>query len=85
MKLATLALMSVFAASAAAHADDAVFDTHVHLHGGEASLRAYEADVAAAHIKLAGFAGMWFGGPNQALAGDPAAIRKADDAHIALA
>jgi len=57
----------------------------VHLREGEASLRAYEADVAAAHVKLAGFAGMWFGGPNQALAGDPAAIRANDDAHLALA
>ena len=68
-----------------AHADETVFDTHVHLREGEASLRAYEADVAAAHVRLAGFAGMWFGGPNQALAGDPAAIRANDDAHIALA
>jgi len=68
-----------------AHADETVFDTHVHLREGEASLRAYEADVAAAHVKLAGFAGMWFGGPNQALAGDPAAIRANDDAHLALA
>jgi len=68
-----------------AHADETVFDTHVHLREGEASLRAYEADVAAAHVRLAGFAGMWFGGPNQALAGDPAAIRANDDAHLALA
>ncbi|HEY6943124.1 amidohydrolase family protein [Dokdonella sp.] len=78
-------LLSLLFCACVAHADETVFDTHVHLHDAEASLRAYEADVAAANIKLAGFAGMWFGGPNQALAGDPSAIRKADDAHIALA
>lgn len=69
----------------AAHADETVFDTHVHLHEGEASLRTYEVDVAAAHIKLAGFGGMWFGGPNQALQGDPKKMRANNDAHIALA
>jgi predicted TIM-barrel fold metal-dependent hydrolase len=69
----------------AARADETVFDTHVHLHDGEASLRAYEADVAAAHIKLAGIGAMWFGGPNQALAGDPAKMRASNDAHFALA
>jgi len=84
MKLQALVCLSMFAAATAC-ADETVFDTHVHLREGETSLRAYEADVTAAHIKLAGFAGMWFGGPNQALAGDPAAIRANDDAHIALA
>lgn len=69
----------------AAQADETVFDTHVHLREGEASLRTYEADVAAAHIKLAGFGGMWFGGPNQALQGDPKKMRANNDAHIALA
>lgn len=78
-------LISLLVCARAAQADESVFDTHVHLREGETSLRAYEADVAAAHIKLAGFAGMWFGGPNQALAGDPAAIRANDDAHLALA
>lgn len=79
-----LALVAAFGAHFA-HADDAVFDSHVHLREGESSLRAYEADVAAAHIKLAGFGGMWFGGPNQALQGDPAKIRANNDAHLALA
>lgn len=78
-------LISLLVCARAAHADDTVFDTHVHLHDGETSLRAYEADVAASHLELAGFGGMWFGGPNQALAGDPAAIRARNDAHIALA
>lgn len=79
-----LALVAAFGTHFA-HADEAVFDSHVHLREGENSLRAYEADVAAAHIKLAGFGGMWFGGPNQALQGDPAKIRANNDAHLALA
>jgi predicted TIM-barrel fold metal-dependent hydrolase len=66
-------------------AEETVFDSHVHLREGETSLRAYEADVASAHLKLAGLGGMWFGGPNQALQGDPAKMRANNDAHIALA
>lgn len=84
MSLRTL-LISLLVCARVAQADETVFDTHVHLHEGETSLRAYEADVAASHLELAGFGGMWFGGPNQALAGDPAAIRAHNDAHIALA
>jgi hypothetical protein len=68
-----------------ASADEVVFDSHVHLHEGEASLRKYEADAAAAKIDLLGFGGMWFGGPNMALQGDPAKVRAANDAHLALA
>lgn len=64
---------------------DEVFDLHVHLHEGEASLRAYEADAAAAKIDLAGYGGMWFGGPQQARAGDPAKLRAHNDAQFALA
>jgi len=66
-------------------AQEVVFDSHVHLHDAEASLRAYEADVAASKIKLAGFGGMWFGGPNMVLQGDPAGVRAGNDAHLALA
>lgn len=62
-----------------------VFDVHVHLRDGEASLKTYEAEASDAKLELAGFAGMWFGGPHQALQGDPAAIRQANDAHLALA
>lgn len=65
----------------AAAAQEPVFDSHVHLWNGEASLREYEAQSG----RRAGFAGMWFGGPNQAPAGDPAAIARANDAHWALA
>ncbi len=62
-----------------------VFDSHVHLHEGEKSLREYEAQLKAAGIAEAGFGGMWFGGDNQALAGDPAQMRANNDAHLALA
>lgn len=62
-----------------------IFDMHVHLHDGEASLRAYEAQVRAAGLTEPFFGGMWFGGPNQASAGKPDAIAKANDAHWALA
>ena len=70
--------------AAAARAGD-VFDMHVHLHDAEASLRAFESDAASAKLALAGYAGMWFGGPNQAAEGDPAAIRTANDEQFALA
>ena len=62
-----------------------VFDVHVHLHRGEASLRDYEAQLAADRIEITGFGIMWFGGPNQALAGDVAGTRANNDMIIALA
>lgn len=62
-----------------------VFDSHVHLWEGEKSLLQYEAQVKASGIELAGFGGMWFGGPNRALSGHPDAIRASNDAHLALA
>jgi uncharacterized protein len=83
MTLRPFAIVLLCARSALAQ--EAVFDSHVHLHEGEASLRAYEADVAASKIKLVGFGGMWFGGPNMALQGDPAKMRADNDAHLALA
>jgi uncharacterized protein len=64
-------------------ADAQVFDSHVHLWHGEQSLLEYEKQ--AKNTGEIGFAGMWFGGPNQALAGDPAAIRRNNDAQLALA
>ena len=68
-----------------AAAQEPVFDVHVHLRDGETSLRTYESDVAASKIKLAGLGAMWFGGPHQAPAGEPAKIRASNDALIALA
>jgi predicted TIM-barrel fold metal-dependent hydrolase len=62
-----------------------VFDSHVHLREGETSLRDYQGQVREAGIELSGLAVMWFGGPYQALAGNPADIRARNDALIALA
>ena len=62
-----------------------VFDSHVHLWEGEKSLREYEAQAKTGGIDLLGFGGMWFGGPNPALSGNPEAIRASNDAHLALA
>jgi predicted TIM-barrel fold metal-dependent hydrolase len=62
-----------------------VFDSHVHLREGETSLLEYEAEVKQAGLELAGLAVMWFGGPHQAPAGNPADIRARNDAVIALA
>jgi uncharacterized protein len=66
-------------------AQQRVFDMHVHLHEGAKSLQSYEADAKAAKLALSGFGAMWFGGPNHALAGDPAKIRAGNDGLLALA
>lgn len=62
-----------------------VFDNHVHLHDGEKSLQLYRKQIADAHLNLAGIGAMWFGGGNQALAGNPSAIRAGNDSILALA
>lgn len=62
-----------------------VFDVHVHLREGEASLQEYLADVEASGLEIAGLGAMWFGGPSQARAGEPDAIRAGNDRVIALA
>jgi predicted TIM-barrel fold metal-dependent hydrolase len=69
----------------AASAAEPVFDVHVHLRDFETSLKAYESDVAASKIELAGLGAMWFGGPHQALQGDLAKVRAGNDALISLA
>ena len=66
-------------------AQDAVIDTHVHLHKGEVSVAEYRAQLKAAGQPVSAFGAMWFGGPNQALAGNPADIAKRNDELIALA
>ena len=66
-------------------APQAVFDSHVHLWRGEDSLRIYEEQAKAAGLEVAGVGAMWFGGPNQALAGRPDQIRAGNDGVIALA
>lgn len=81
------ALLAALAAvtSSPALAQPAAFDTHVHLHRGEASLQAYDAQVQADGQPVSGFAAMWFGGPNHASQGKPDAIRAGNDSIIALA
>jgi predicted TIM-barrel fold metal-dependent hydrolase len=61
-----------------------VFDSHVHLWHGEASIREYEAQLQSANRPVAGFGAMWFGGPNQAPAGKLEETRANNDALIAL-
>ena len=61
-----------------------VFDVHVHLREGEASLQEYLADAEASGVELAGLGAMWFGGPHQAREGDLDAIRAGNDGVIAL-
>lgn len=82
-------LVCVVIASAASAKEpvfkEPVFDVHVHLRDGEASLREYQADVAASGIELTGLATMWFGGPHQALQGELDKVRAGNDAIIALA
>ena len=68
-----------------AAAQSPIFDSHVHLWKGEESLQAYEEQVKKAHLEVAGIGAMWFGGPNQALAGKPDEIRAGNDGIIALA
>lgn len=68
-----------------AFGQDRVIDTHVHLWNGEASIRDYEAQLKAADQSVSAFGAMWFGGPNQALAGNPDDIRARNDALLALA
>lgn len=84
MAIRALAISMAFWGGIAA-AGEPVFDVHVHLRDGQASVGEYAADVAAAGVELAGYGAMWFGGPQQAPAGDPADIARRNDALIALA
>ena len=82
---ALLLSIALLTTSASAFAQNAVVDTHVHLHKGAASLAEYRAQLKAAGQSVDAFGAMWFGGPNQALAGNPADISKRNDALIVLA
>jgi len=66
-------------------AQEPAFDLHVHLHQGAQSIAEYEAQAASAKRQVTAFGGMWFGGPNHALAGQPARARAQNDALLALA
>lgn len=80
-----LLAIALFIQPAMAAEQDQVVDTHVHLWNGEASIRDYEAQLKAAGQSVSRFGAMWFGGPNQALAGEPGRIRANNDTLIALA
>jgi predicted TIM-barrel fold metal-dependent hydrolase len=77
------AALGLLATSAAARPK--LFDSHVHLWHGEASLAEYQAQLNAAGIAVDGLGAMWFGGPNQAPPGEIAKTRTSNDALIALA
>lgn len=82
-RLICLCLMTL--AASAARAQSPVFDMHVHLWHGEASLLEYREQVSESGYEVANFGAMWFGGPNQALQGKPDEIRAGNDGIIALA
>ena len=81
--LPALVLGALFTSLACAA--EPVFDTHVHLRDFEPSLLKFKAEAKAAGIEVAGVGAMWFGGPHQAPAGNPASIKANNDALIALA
>ena len=83
VSLTAVAVLSAFVRVAAAQSP--VFDSHVHLWKSAESLQAYEEQVKKAHLEVAGIGAMWFGGPNQALAGKPVEIRAGNDSILALA
>jgi predicted TIM-barrel fold metal-dependent hydrolase len=85
MRAGLIAVAVLFGFVRVAGAQSPLFDSHVHLWKGEESLLAYEEQVKKAHLETAGIGAMWFGGPNQALAGRPDAIRAGNDGILALA
>jgi predicted TIM-barrel fold metal-dependent hydrolase len=84
-RVAYVSLFASLLSGNAAFAEAPLFDNHVHLHNGEESLKQYRKQVADAHLNLVGIGAMWFGGGNQALAGNPDAIRAGNDSILALA
>ena len=84
-RLAPIAVMALMLAAQDVFAESPLFDSHVHLWHGEESLQTYEKQLGATHLEVTGIGAMWFGGPNQALAGKPAEIRAGNDGIIALA
>jgi len=85
MRTYLLLVAAFFFATSQVQAQQPVFDLHVHLHHREASLREYEAQVAADGVEITGLGVMWFGGPNQALQGDIEHVRLNNDWVIDLA
>lgn len=85
MRLSLLVVVALSAFVRVAAAQSPLFDSHVHLWKGEESLQAYQEQLQKAHLETAGIGAMWFGGPNQALAGKPDQIRAGNDGILALA
>jgi uncharacterized protein len=83
--LTVLAAALALVAQAAGAQSPPLFDSHVHLWTGEDSLRAYEEQLKEGRLQVTGIGAMWFGGPNQALAGQLKQIRAGNDGIIALA
>jgi predicted TIM-barrel fold metal-dependent hydrolase len=83
--LARLIFLMLTLIASAAHAQMPLFDSHVHLWTGETSLGEYEAQLKSAGREVTGVGVMWFGGPNQALQGQPERVRANNDGLIALA
>jgi uncharacterized protein len=84
-RLFGVSTLLVILCSAPATAKERLFDVHVHLHHGESSLEQYESQAATDKLDVSGIGAMWFGGPNQALQGNPAGIRENNDRLLALA
>lgn len=84
MKPVLIAALLILLPCKAALSQERVFDTHVHLWHGETSLGEYEAQLKAAGDAVAGIGAMWFGGPNQAPAGEIEKTRASNDGLIAL-
>ena len=82
--LGRLIFLALTLIASVARAQTPLFDLHVHLWKGEASLREYEAQAKAAGQEVTAFGGMWFGGPNHGLQGQPEQIRARNDDLIAL-
>jgi predicted TIM-barrel fold metal-dependent hydrolase len=78
-------ILALTVVAQAAEPQSALFDSHVHLWKGEGSLQAYEEQLKQGGLEVAGLGAMWFGGPNQALAGRPVQIQAGNDGIIALA
>ena len=84
MKASSLAALLLLWPNASV-AQSPAFDVHVHLRNGAESIEEYLAQATAAKREVAGFGGMWFGGPHQALEGNVEEIRRQNDALIELA
>ena len=80
-----LLIVALLSAAAPASAAENIFDLHVHLHDGEASIRQYQQQLEADKVAITGFGAMWFGGGNQAPAGQIAATRAHNDELLAMA